>query len=212
MMKRFFILLWSAMLLSGAIAAVPDTDGLRRRYPDANTVLLDDTEYIRYNPDGSSVATDKFSYRILTEKGRDDLRTLAFSFHSSYEKVSVTELSVTKPDGRIIRLEPDNLSVTTIDHSQMSVRIYDPNSKQLSITIPNLEVGDTLNVSVEEKNFKSRIPGQWSGFAVLQSNCPVLNYTYTIDAPAERPLRSIAVKDEIKGTLTYSRTEKNTAG
>ena len=208
-MKRFFVLFLLLGLVCSGCAAIPDVASLRKKYPDANTVLLNDEEYIFYNPDGTSIATDKFSYRILTEKGRDDLRRLTLRFHTNYEKVAVTHLSVVKPDGKKLELAPEKLAVISIDHSQMSARIYDPNSKQLSITIPDLAVGDTLNVTVKEETFKSRIPGQWSGFAVLQSDCPIENYTYTINAPADRPLRSIAVKDEVKGTLKYSETGKD---
>ena len=207
-MKRFFILFFTIALFFCSCAALPDMTAMRRQYPDANAVLLNDEEYIRYNPDGSSVSTDTFSYLVLTEKGREDLRQISFRFHTNYEKIAVTSLSVTKPDGKKINLDPEKLAVISIDHSQMSARIYDPNSKQISITIPDLNVGDTLNVSVKEETFKSRIPGQWSGFAVLQSDCPVKNYTYTVDAPASRPLQSIAVKDEVKGALTFSKNQK----
>ena len=208
-MKHFFTLLLSTVFILSGFGAIPDLSVLLKKYPDANTVLLDDREYIRYNADGSSVSTDSFSYRVLTEKGRNDLRKLDFHFYTGYEKIAVTELKVTKPDGRTITLDPAKLGVVSIDASQMNVRIYDPNSKQLSITIPDLAVGDILKVTVKEECFKSRIPGQWSGFAVLQSNCPVENYTYTIDAPAARPLLSIAVKDEAKETLKYTRSEKD---
>ena len=208
-MKRFLISVWSMVLIFSGLAAIPPAAELNRRYPNANAVLLCDDEYIRYNTDGSSTSTDKFSYRVLTEKGRDELRQLTFRFHTNYEKISVTDLSVTKTDGKTVKLAPEKLAVVSIDHSQMNVRIYDPNSKQLSITIPDLKVGDILNVTVKEECFKSRIPGQWSGFAVLQSDNPIESYTYTIDAPSGRPLSSIAVKDEVKGTLKYSKTEKD---
>ena len=208
-MKRFFVLFFILGVFISGCAAVPDVAAWQKKYPDANTVLLNDEEYIRYDSDGSSVSTDKFSYLVLTEKGREELRTLTFSFHTNYEKIAVTGLSVTRPDGKNIILEPEKLAVVSIDHSQMSARIYDPNSKQISITIPDLNVGDTLNVTVKEETFKSRIPNQWSGFAVLQSNCPVENYTYTVDAPSSRPLQSIAVKDEVKGTLTFFQTTKD---
>ncbi|MBR7107955.1 MAG: DUF3857 domain-containing protein [Lentisphaeria bacterium] len=215
-MKQIFCILFPALLvLAGCRTELqdkplkPEHSAVRtEKYPNANAVLLNDDEYIRYAPDGTSVSTDTFSYRVLTTKGRDELRTLTFRYHTNYEKISVTNLSVTKPDGRKIILDPAKLAVISIDHSQMSARIYDPNSKQLSFTIPDLEVGDILSVTRKEECFKSRIPGQWSGFAVLQSDCPVENYTYTIDAPASRPLLSIAVKDEVKGALTFSKTVK----
>ena len=184
-MKRFFILLLSTVFIVSGFGAIPDLSVLLKKYPDANMVLLDDQEYIKYNADGSSVSTDSFSYRVLTEKGRNDLRKLAFRFYTGYEKVAVTGLTINKPDGRIITLDPAKLGVG------------------------DLEVGDILNVTVKDECFKSRIPGQWSGFAVLQSDCPVENYTYTIDAPAARPLLSIAVKNEAEGTLKYSRSQKD---
>ena len=70
-MKRFFILFFTIALFFCSCAALPDVTAMRRQYPDANAVLLNDEEYIRYNPDGSSVSTDTFSYLVLTEKGRE---------------------------------------------------------------------------------------------------------------------------------------------
>lgn len=214
MMKKFLTLFLTVVLFQifqfpAAAEVLPDVAELKKQYPDANTVLLKNEEYIRYNPDGSYLTTDEYSFRILTVKGRDDMRKLNFHFHTGYEKLAVRSLSVTKNDGRTITLDPAKLSVVSIDHSQISMRIYDPASKQLSLTIPDLEIGDIVNISVKEECFKSRIPGQWSGFAVLQSDCPVLDYHYTIDAPATRPLRSIAVKDEVKGHLSFSKTSKD---
>ena len=112
MKQIFYILFLTALVLSGCRTARPVEQkevvralSLDKKYPNANAILLSDDEYIRYNPDGTSVSTDTFSYRVLTTKGRDELRTLLFRFHTNYEKISVTHLSVVKPDGRKIILD-----------------------------------------------------------------------------------------------------------
>ena len=46
-MKRFFILFFTIALFFCSCAALPDVTAMRRQYPDANAVLLNDEEYIR---------------------------------------------------------------------------------------------------------------------------------------------------------------------
>ncbi len=183
--------------------------GLSSRFPDAAVILLHDRENTIYQSDGTSETRDLCRYRIMNYDGVLQMRTLNMHYNSTYGTLQISALSITKKDGREIKLDPAQLSRTGIDPEQMQSRIYDPAQKCLTVTVPNLEAGDTLTVESLRRTLKPRIPGEWSDICVMQADFPILDYQYTVDAPAEKPLRSIAVKDEVKGTLSFKEEKIN---
>ena len=201
-MKRF--LLGVLLTLTLGVRAYAE------RYPDAAVILLKDREYARYEADGTSETVDECSYRIMNYAGLLEMRQLEMGFNSAYGTLEVTGLAITKPDGRRIEPDPGKLTKIGIDPEQMNSRIYDPAHRQLVLRVPDLEVGDTLDVVIRRRTVKARIPGEWSDICVLQADFPILDYEYTVDAPEEKPLRSIAVKDGIPGTLDF--TERRADG
>ena len=197
---KHIILLISAlffMMLGGA------------EFPDASIVLMDDKESVVVNSDGTSVTTDRCVYKIMNYQGLLDLRTLQFHFNTSYGNIKVSHLVIVKPDGRRIVLEPEKLANVTTESSQMSSEIFDPAQKVMTITVPDLEIGDLLEVETIENETKSRIPGQWSDICVLQASFPIVNYEYTVSVPENKPLLGICIKDEVPGTVKHTRTVKN---
>ncbi len=178
-----------------------------KKYPDANTILLDDIEKVAYNADGTYTRNDEFLTLICTEKGRDEHRTLALHFNEFYEKTPAVSIRIIKPDGRVIK--PVLQKKISVESSQMQSNIYDPANKVLSIGIPGLEVGDILHCVLTEQAVRPRMQNVWCTIALLQTFDPVLHYSYTISAPENMPLAQIVVKDEVKGTLKKSRTKSN---
>ena len=65
-----------------------------KHFPDADSVLLHDREHSVYQTDGTAVTTDDCYYKVLTEKGRRELRALSFGYSSDYEKMEITALGV----------------------------------------------------------------------------------------------------------------------
>ncbi len=178
-----------------------------KRYPDAHTILLDDLEEVSYNCDGTYQRNDESWTLIVTDAGRQDMRTITLHFNSFYNKPPVIDISVIKPDGRI--LKPALQKNITIEPGQMQSNIYDPANKVLNVGIPDLAVGDIVHAKWSMQTVRPRMKGVWCDIAVLQSTAPVLRYKYRISAPEKCPLQSIAVKDEVKGTLKKSVRKEN---
>ena len=111
----------------------------RKKYPNADSILVDDYEKISYNPDGTGISRDEVYEKILTEKGRRENRTLTFYYTLPYSTVKVELLEIIKPDGKIIKVDVPANSREMVNRSQMSSNIYNPNSKLLQVTIPNQE-------------------------------------------------------------------------
>ena len=223
MKKAVFILFISGMFLAAAwagaqekkISAVdPDVlekakTAVKERFPDADNVLLCENESYTYETSGTYRATDELYVRILTEKGRDSLRRLSFYFNTHYNRIKIHSLAVIKPGGRVEKVDVARNSRVVIDSSQMASNIYDPASKRLVISIPRIEVGDILYIKSSDEHFKPRIPGFWSNYSLLQSDWPILENNIRVDAPLQLPLRSVALKDEVRGTVTFSQEKRN---
>ncbi len=198
---------WAAFPVSGLDAAAlakAAAEATVEKYPDADSVLLFDDQKAVYQPDGTAVETDDFYQKVLTEAGRRELREITLHFNSTYETMEVPLLEVIKPDGSTVRIDVAANSRVAVEPGQMGSNIYDPANKILSIALPELEIGDIVHIVTRETLKKARIPGVWSGFFLLQSDVPILNYTVTVDAPAARPLGAIALKDPVGQTVTSS--------
>ncbi|UDQ98976.1 DUF3857 domain-containing protein [Lentisphaerota bacterium WC36G] len=178
-------------------------DATKNKYPNADYVLLDDYEYIYYTTEGTSYNSDEVYVKILTEKGLRQNKILQIGYSASYSEVEVSAINVIKPNGQVINIDIAKNSKDSISSSQLNENIFDPNSRVLTVNIPNLAVGDILYYVYSRKTFKARVPKTWCNYFVLQSMSPYLNYTIEIDAPQTMPLKKIFVKDEVKNSISY---------
>jgi len=214
-----FVVCLGTLLVSHAVGAAPARKGLldrqavmraarevtRERYPNADDVLVDDYILTRYNADGTSVTRDDTFMKVLTEKGRRENETLSFHFSLPYSRVRVELVEVIKPDGRVIAVDVARQSRVMVDPSQMGSNIYNPNHKILRVGVPGVEVGDLVRYYFVRETVKARVPGTWSDYHVLEYTSPIRRYVLEIIGPEALPLRRIALKDEIKGTVAFRR-------
>lgn len=180
-----------------------------KRFPNADSVLLYDEQHVVYQADGTAVTTDDYFVKVLTEAGRRAMGTQSFYFNTTYEEFKLELCDVLKPDGRTVRLDVAKNSKIAVSPGQMGSNIYDPANKIMTVAIPELEVGDIIRLRAVEKEIKPRVAGVWCGLYLLQSDSPVLEYRITIDGPADRPLKSIAVKDPVGGSVKFSEEKKD---
>ena len=212
-MKRALPILLSAALLLGFVltarGAFPAPEKLQKllesatveKYPNADTVTVYDGEHVVYQSDGLDDDTNEFCIKALTEAGRKSLRDMRFGFNNAYSVRSVEQAAVVKPDGRRITVDLKKHSSVAISSHSMGSNIFTPTSKVVSLEFPELEVGDAVMVTLRNKSFKTPFPGIFSDNFLLQSDAPVLLAEVTVDAPEALPLRSIAVKDPVEGTV-----------
>ncbi len=173
-------------------------------FPDCDTATVEQRSVRAFRADGTGEAQDETFVKVLTEKGRRANRTLALSFMLPYSTVDVPRLEVVKPDGTVEPVDVAANSKETIDESQMSMNIYDPNSKVLQVNLPKLEVGDVVHSVTRTTTERAYIPGQFAEENVLEGSGFIRHLTYEVFAPADRPLQRVALRDEIPGTVTYS--------
>lgn len=186
------------------------TDAARStvNYPNADVVLVDDQTRVQYETNGTSRSISDTAFKILTEKGRQDQSSVSIGYSTAYGTARFVRAEVVKPDGRIIPVDLAAQSREAIDQGQMSANIYDPNQKTVTLTVPDLGIGDVLRYTVAGEQTKTVVPDTWSELFTLEETFPILHAAYEVNAPAALPLARIELKAEIPGTVT-SRTVKN---
>jgi transglutaminase-like putative cysteine protease len=174
------------------------------KYPDSDAVTVDQKSVRVYRVDGTGECQDETFTKVLTEKGKRDNRTLTMNFMLPYTTVAVPTLEVIKPAGTVVPVDVAANSKESIDDSQMAENIYDPNMRVLQVNIPSLDIGDVIH-SVERENIeRPLIPGQYAEENVFEGTGFIRHITYEVHAPEDRPLKRIALRDEIPGTVTAS--------
>ncbi|MDH3981396.1 MAG: DUF3857 and transglutaminase domain-containing protein, partial [Kiritimatiellaceae bacterium] len=174
------------------------------KYPDSDDVLLDNFIQTEYQADGTSDSWDDTAVKILTEKGKRANRTMSLSFNVAYGTNYFSIVQLIKPDGTLIEIDAAGNSKVMVDPSQMSANIYNPNSKVLNLSIPGLEIGDTLRYVIHRVRHKTVVPDTFSDYQTFEGSTPYERMTYQIIAPKERPLVKIALKSEIPDTVKFT--------
>jgi len=179
----------------------------RQQYPKADTAVLRDEEFFRYEADGLARYTDANYTKVLTEAGRRNLQKITFPFNAKYGKIAIREAAILR-DGKKFSLDPAKNCRVVINSDSMSSNIYDPDSLMVVLPVPDLQINDVLFCSMEQIRTSTPTPGIWGTIVGLQGNDPILFNSVEIDAPKSLPLKKIALKNEVKGSVSASRSEK----
>lgn len=180
--------------------------------PDANTLTVSERIYSVYAADGSGTTWLEFWTKAMTEAGADDLRTFPLHFQKGFSESEFQLAEILRKDGSVETVDlAANIKVAT-SNSSNAENIYDENSKRMVLTLPHLEVGDTLHLVLAYHTIRPRIPDTYSSVYTFENTSePVLNSSACIIAPKELPLRSIAILNEVPGTMS-SKQEKLSDG
>jgi len=174
------------------------------KYPDCEEATVEKKLVRVYHADGTGECQDEGFVKVLTEKGKRGNRTLSLSFMLPYSTEEVIKLEVISPDGTVTPVDVAANSKETIDDSQMSMNIYDPNSRILQVNIPKLEIGDVVHSISRQTITRSYMPGEYAEVNVFEYEGYIRHISYEVHAPADRPLQRIALRDEVPGTVTHS--------
>jgi transglutaminase-like putative cysteine protease len=174
------------------------------KFPDCDEATVEKKMVRVYHADGTAEMQDESFVKALTEKGRRNNRTVTMSFMLPYSTAEVVKLEVLKPDGTVVGVDLAANTKESIDDSQMSMNIYDPNSKLLQVNIPQLEVGDVVHAVTRQTILRPIIAGEFADENVFEDEGYIRHLSYEVQAPAERPLQSIKLRDEVPGTVQYS--------
>ena len=176
----------------------------RERYPNAEVVHVAQRSWIKYNTDGTYVQWYEAYVKILSEKGRRRYTSVTSSFTIPYNTTMFKTVEVIRSDGSSLEVDIAKNSREMIEQSQMESNIYNPNDKLLRVTIPEVNIGDMVHFVMFDDFTKARMPGTWSDYVTFEGTDPIVRSEYIVVAPKDTPLKSIALKAEIPGTISSS--------
>jgi transglutaminase-like putative cysteine protease len=197
---------WATLDLKQVEAEAADVN--LAKLPDCDEATVDQKSMRVVHGDGTAEIQDEVFTKVLTEKGRRDNKTVTMSFMVPYSTVDVPRLEIIKPDGRVEPVDVAANSKESIDDSQMQANIYDPNSKVLRVNIPKVEIGDMVHAVMRTTITRPFIPGEFAEDFMFEGDGYVRHLSLEVRMPADKPLRQVALRDEIPGTVAAStRTE-----
>jgi transglutaminase-like putative cysteine protease len=171
------------------------------KYPNCDTAIVEQNSVRDYNADGTGACQDETFTKVLTEKGRRDSREQTLFFMLPYWTVSVPKLEIIKADGTVAPVDVPANSKESIDDSQMSMNIYDPNDRILTVNIPQLDIGDTIHLIARTLIHRSIMPNEYDEENVFEGASYIQHWSYIVHAPASLPLVRTALRAEIPGTV-----------
>ncbi len=193
---------WATLDLKQVQAAAADIN--LARLPDCDEALVDQKSMRVVHEDGTAEVQDETFTKVLTEKGKRNNNTLTLNFMIPYSTAEVPRLEVIKPSGEVVPVDVAANSKESIDDSQMEMNIYDPNSKVLRVNIPRLEIGDMVHAVVRSTITRAYIPGEYAEDFLFEDSGYVRHVSLEVRMPANKPLRQVALRDEIAGTVAAS--------
>ena len=153
------------------------------KYPNAEDVMINNHIIVQYEKDGTYIVVDDTCVKILTEKSRKQYKTISSHYSKAYGTSGYSLIQIIKPDGKIIEVDIDANKKIMTDRSSMKSNIYDPNSKILTIGMPEVEIGDMIRTASWKNNYKARVPNTWCDFRIFEYSSPICSYIYEVHAP-----------------------------
>ena len=189
--------------LVAAFAAAPCADDVTcERFPDADSVLLDETERVAYNPDGTYDLSDEYWIKILTEKGRRAESSVSLRYSRRYGEAEVVFVEAIGVDGSVRTVDVSATTSESTDNGSMAENIYDPLDRKIVCNIPGLKVGETVHVKTRRRMDKPRCEGKWADIAVMEWTMPMLRTTFEVVSPPSLPLRKVAIRHPLGNMVT----------
>ena len=173
-------------------------------YPDADVVIVDQHTWVSYREDGTYTEWYEEYVKVLTEKGKRRYRSLTSSFSIPYNTTKFILAEIIRADGSTREVDIQKNSREMVNQSQMYSNIYDPNDRILQVSIPELQIGEMVHYVISDEFIKARMPGTFSEYITFEGTDPIKRSCFTVVAPRTKPLKSIALKAEIPGTVTHT--------
>jgi tetratricopeptide (TPR) repeat protein len=160
--------------------------------------LFSSTSYM-IEEDGTVETTVHEVTRLSGRKGIDKLGEYKnISFDPSFESLVLNEARVIKKDGRSIPIERRYVQLRDIS---TDYQVYD-HDKQLIISFPNLEVGDTIEVKWTVRGKNPEYHGQNFGvYNFGDDNYPVAREELRIRSPRGRELKYATIGGKLEPVL-----------
>lgn len=143
-------------------------------------------ERYRFENDGTGRKETTLRVHILSDVGLKSFGQLRFGYNSSNDRLEITSVKVTKPDGSVIPAGPD--AVQDLSTPVQLAPVY-ADYREKHVTVPGLRSGDVLECQVTTTFQTPLTPGHfWTEHNFNQSSV-VLDERLEIDIPAGRTVK-----------------------
>ena len=181
---------------SATIAAA--AKATRERFPDADSVTIDDRVHTRFEPDGTDITWDDEWVKVLTEKGVRSHTGISLDYNERYGDAGILCVEIVGVDGKVRPVDFKKTLKVATDNSSMGANIVDPHDKTLSCTVPGLEPGEIRHVRFFRRTRKARMRNTWADINVLEQTQPIVATTITVDQPKGLPVLHAVVRNGVK--------------
>lgn len=205
MKKKLSPMILVLLCTLAATALRADDSVTREKYPDADAVVVDERDTVKYNPDGTYVETSESWTKILTEKGRREESTYTLSYSKRYGTAEILSVGAIGTNGVERAIDVSATTSESTDNDSMSANIYDPLDRKIVCSVPGLQVGETLHVKARRTATKPRCEGVWSSLRIFEWSNPIVRQSLEIVAPAERPIKKFAIRRPLGNVASSQR-------
>ncbi len=141
--------------------------------------------------DGSEVLTESLVLRVLRTEAVEQLKTYTVGHSASVQRLEVLEAYTLKAGGRRIAVPKGNTQVNA-DTGQGGGPLFS-DWRRVSVTFPDLAVGDAVALRYRLSTREPMFPGQVSFFDTFPRYTYYDDVRITVDLPARMPLRHAAM-------------------
>jgi tetratricopeptide (TPR) repeat protein/transglutaminase-like putative cysteine protease len=158
-------------------------------------ILYAGTTYL-VEPDGTTETIVHDVTRFNSRKGIDKLGEYRnVSYDPTYQKLTLNEALLHKADGRTVPVDPRFAQLRDLG---TDYQVYD-HEKQLIISFPTLEVGDTIEVKWSVRGRNPEYQGHFfTRYTFGDDNYPVVRDELRVRQPKDRPLKYAAVNGRLE--------------
>src|SRR5262245_19637511 len=133
---------------------------------------------------------ETISHEVTRLNGRKGVERLgeyrSITFDPTYQKLTLNEARVLKPDGRVVKIEPRHVQLRDLS---TDYQVYDPD-KQLVISFPNLEVGDTIEVRWTTRGKSTEFGGRFfTRYTFGDDQSPLVREEVRVRVPKGTPFQ-----------------------
>lgn len=177
-------------------ALIKKAPGLEK-YPDANAIVIKNQTDYEYQADGTCLARDYVLAKIMTEAGFRDYGEIRVPFYRIYDTLVVTVARVIKQDGTVIDVPREDMKDISSASSE-EMNIYEQDALERVIPFKNLEVGDCIELNVDDYVFRSPLEAEFDGLQIFQRFDPILYKEVNVVGLKSLPLKYIVKNGKVK--------------
>jgi len=201
-------LTWSRSAVAAALivaAGAPATRAVAAqvddRYATQGFVIESRTTHYAFDEDGTGTETRRSRVRIQSQFGVEAFGTLAFQYMASIQQLSVDQVAVRKPDGRVIPVDPA-AAQDRAPAVEAGAPVY-TDTRERHLVVPSLRPGDVLEFEWTLHTRQPLAPGAFWGSHVFAVEAVVLSESLLVDVPARTPL-AVNLTGDVDGGVTES--------